>query len=122
MYRCCMRANRSRAQPLIDFLGPSPRTWNKLTVSIASRFTGTLDKVRVDRVGRTISSEEGRQGPRRNSEAERDQREQSRAHHRSVVAALGRIRLCLPVRLTCTLRARISDGYEHPGLMRMMLD
>lgn len=93
-------------QPLIDFLGPSPRTWNRAQGEqreLVRRGTGA-SACGPDREAIRLRKreDEGREEIREQVEA----RKRSRTHHWSVVTALGRFCLRLPVRLTCTLRAR----------------
>lgn len=88
------------AQPLIDFLGPSPRTWNKLNVNTlrwSTRDIALACKLPRPQERRQIPSEGFR---------EEDEEQRWKTHHRSVVTALGRLHLCLPVRLARTLHAR----------------
>lgn len=96
-------------QPLIDFLGPSPRTWNEVQGEqreLVRQGTGASacgpdrEAVRLRK-----REDEGREEIREQTEAGKS----SRTHHRSVVTALGRFRLRLPVCLTCTLQAHESS-------------
>ena len=96
-------------QPLIDFLGPSPRTWNRAQgeqCELVRQGTGASACGPDREANRHRKREdEGREEIRKQVEA----RKRLRTHHRSVVTALGRFRLRLPVCLTCTLQAHESS-------------